>query len=61
MLPSQGNQIVMHNPKISRLLIIGLMILFITSILLASGCSPKEKGPFNYADGVYEGASDLYD
>ncbi len=62
MFSSKENQTPILLPfKLNRLLAIGLTILFITSMLFVSGCSPKLKGPFDYADGVYEGASDLYD
>ncbi len=35
---------------------------FLSAVLfLIAGCASEEHGPFPYPDGIYEGASDLYD
>ena len=43
------------------LILLAAVILLLIPVLGSSGLPPEEPGPFTFADGIYEGASDYYD
>ncbi len=46
---------------IQRLSLYGAVTILSAVLFLIAGCASEESGPFPYPDGIYEGASDLYD
>lgn len=43
------------------LILLAAAILLLIPVFGSSGLAPEEPGPFTFADGIYEGASDFYD
>lgn len=46
---------------VTALLLFGGAFALIFCVSLITGCSETDRGAFDYPDGIYEGASDLYD